>query len=307
MENNTWFYIQSNKTGHVISASRQIRSEHLDPKRSQVYVYPPLQTDDELWTYERQYIRNKATGLVLDIRKGRLRLIEDTEICLYDEKPLEEASNQLWGIRDTSQGKLIYSISNTDWSLTQDENKLLLYPHEPLQSTIQQHDTWEWIAEHSFIPSLSTSTTTAAATATAEWSGPTTPGLCSSVGSSVESSDFSQGGLSPAKRGSQGSVNLYSMETFKDYHDRLYQEKDTHLSDKALSMAAAYHSWISVRPMDSIKELDEPGRIQLQNKAEQEAQNLLLSNQHQDHHKETVLHLTLRFINLLMDQKVSTS
>ncbi|ORZ20286.1 hypothetical protein BCR42DRAFT_205104 [Absidia repens] len=226
MENKTWFYIQSNKTSHVISASRHIHSEGLAPARSQVHVYVPLQTDDELWTWEGQFIRNKATGLVLDIRKGRLRLIEDTEICLYQEKPLEEASNQLWGLRDStssSQGKLIYSISNADWTLMQDGDKLLLYPQESMEPA----DTWQWVAEASF-PATATSATTIATTTTTtatEWNGPVTPGLSSS--SSFEA-DYPQG-LSPAKRGSQGSVSLYSMDSFKDYHDRLYLEKDQHL------------------------------------------------------------------------------
>lgn len=71
MEGNTWFYIQSVKTSHVVSASRHIQSGEMEATRSQVHVYPPLQTDDELWTWAGQFIRNKATGLVLDIRKGK--------------------------------------------------------------------------------------------------------------------------------------------------------------------------------------------------------------------------------------------
>ncbi|KAI8335811.1 hypothetical protein BC941DRAFT_429441 [Chlamydoabsidia padenii] len=300
--NNTWFYIQSTKTGHVVSACRQIQNGEVEAARSQVHVYAPLQTDDELWTWSGQYIRNKATSLVLDIRKGRLRLIEDTEICLYQEKPLEAASNQLWGVRDAaanssstlSHGKLIYSISNADWTLMQDGDRLLLYPQEPLLS----YDTWDLVAEGCLLPSLSSSSPT---TTTSEWNGPTTPGNISSL-----DYDYPQGGLTPAKRGSQGSVNLYSMDSFKDYHDRLYREKDTHLSDKAISMAIAYHSWIATT-LDPIKEDDESSRIQLQNQAEQEALDLLLSDQYQDHHKETVIHLTSRYVTLLIDQKVSTS
>ncbi|CAO3582694.1 unnamed protein product [Absidia cylindrospora] len=300
-ENNTWFYIQSTKTGH---------SEELAPLQSQVHVYAPHQTSDELWTWDGQFIRNKATDLVLDIRKGRLRLIEDTEICLYHKKPLDKASNQLWGIRDappstttpttppllSPQGKLIYSISNADWVLTQDEGKLLLYPQEPHMS----YDTWDWIAEDSFIPSLSSSLPT-----TADYD-PATPGLSSSVTSSCEF-DYHQGGLSPArKRGSQGSVSYLSMDGFKDYHDRLYKENDTHLSDKAFSMAVAYDSWLLASTMDHNKEKDESGRIQLLNQAEQKALDLL-SKHHQDHHKETILHLTGRYVNLLLDHKVPTS
>ncbi|ORZ15759.1 hypothetical protein BCR42DRAFT_415852 [Absidia repens] len=309
-ENNAWFYIQSTKTGKVIAVDRHIKSEGLVPLRSQVRVYTPHQTSDELWTWDGQFIRNKATDLVLDIRKGRLRLIEDTEICLYDKKPLDKASNQLWGVRDapattttpaaspllSPQGKLIYSISNTDWILTQDEGKLLLHPQEPLMP----YDTWDWIAEDSFIPSLSSSPPT-----TADCD-PATPGLSSSVASSCEF-DYHQGGLSPArKRGSQGSVSYYSMDGFKDCYERLYKENDTHLSDKAISMAVAYDSWLSASTADYIKEKDELGRIQLLNQAEQKALDLL-SKHHQDHHKETILHLTGRYINILLDHKVHSS
>jgi hypothetical protein len=143
---------------------------------------------------------------------GRLRLIEDTEICLYPQKPLDEASNQLWGMRDTQQGQQIYSVSNADWTLMQDGDKLLLYPQEPLF----HHDTWDCIGEQQFLVALAT-TTVASDPADA--------------GTSSIDTDYNtpQGGLSPAKRGSQGSVNLYSMDSFKNYHDRLYVEKDAHL------------------------------------------------------------------------------
>lgn len=163
---------------------------------------------------------------------GRLRLIEDTEICLYHEKSLEEASNQLWGVREPSttalvsptstlsHGKLIYSISNADWTLMQDGDRLLLYPEEPHLP----FDTWDLVDEDCLLPSLSSSSPTT----TSEWNGPTTPGISSSLTGSFEG-EYPQGGLTPAKRGSQGSVNMYSMENFKDYHDRLYKEKDTHL------------------------------------------------------------------------------
>ncbi|CAO3592402.1 unnamed protein product [Absidia cylindrospora] len=141
----------------------------------------------------------------------------------------------------------------------QDGDKLLLYPQESMEPA----DTWHWIAETSF-PATATSATAAATTT--EWNGPVTPGLSSS---SSFDTDYPQG-LSPAKRGSQGSVSLYSMDSFKDYHDRLYLEKDQHLSDKALSMAIAYHSWISTATTLMKDNGAEGGRVQLQNQAEQE-------------------------------------
>ncbi|CAO3621200.1 unnamed protein product [Cunninghamella blakesleeana] len=269
-------------------------SEQQEALTSQVYVYSAQQTDNELWKWEGQYLRNKATDLVLDIRKGRLRLIEDTEVCLYNEKPLEEAHNQLWGIKDAVEkpGKVIYSISNEDWVLVHNEsNKLLLYPSEPL---LEMNDHWDLIDEKDFVLSHSSHPIEN------NWSLPNTPSLSSSA--DTYDGDYPQA-LTPAKRGSQGSVSLHSMDNFKDFHDRLYNEDDAHLSDKGMSMAVAYHTWTN-RLVTIKEDDDESRRIQLQKDAENEALNILMTYSKEVHHKETILHLTNRYINQLYDEKI---
>lgn len=88
----------------------------------------------------------------------------------------------------------------------QDGDKLLLYPQEPLF----HHDTWDCIGEQQFVKALATTKVT-----------PDPVGA--GAGSFDAEYNTPQGGLSPAKRGSQGFVNLYSME----YQDRFYVEKDS--------------------------------------------------------------------------------
>jgi hypothetical protein len=62
---NEWFYIRSISTGNVVTAN---------PKeavaRAQVIVTKPALNDLELWSWKGEFLSNKATGLVLDIRKG---------------------------------------------------------------------------------------------------------------------------------------------------------------------------------------------------------------------------------------------
>ena len=63
---NDWMYIRSVSTGNVITAQNDLT----DPRRSQVMVAAPQCIDQELWRWDGQFLRNKATNLVLDIRKG---------------------------------------------------------------------------------------------------------------------------------------------------------------------------------------------------------------------------------------------
>lgn len=65
-----WFFIRSTNSGHVISAIPNLEQDYL---RSQVIVTSPALNDFELWRWEGQFLINKATGLVLDIRKGKKR------------------------------------------------------------------------------------------------------------------------------------------------------------------------------------------------------------------------------------------
>lgn len=67
MSNIRWFYIKSATLGQVVYVDSNTNDTTL---RSQVYVRSPEKTDDELWCWEGHYLVNKATRLVLDIRKG---------------------------------------------------------------------------------------------------------------------------------------------------------------------------------------------------------------------------------------------
>ncbi len=66
-----WFYIKHVATNKVISTCRPCDTRlPLDYVRSQVVVTKQEFTDNELWCWDDNYLRNKSTGLVLDIRKG---------------------------------------------------------------------------------------------------------------------------------------------------------------------------------------------------------------------------------------------
>lgn len=234
-----YFYIKSISTGNVVSAIT-----HGDPLRSQVLVTPPTLSDAELWYWKGQFICNKANGLVLDIRKGklgddsvlikancrlsigRLRLIEDTEICLYHAKPLDEAHNQLWGVRNDAAdaygkplvGSYIYSIVSNEWVLDiqaaeNGTQKLVLFPLQPIDN-----DNQRWL----FVPEgeLSIQDTKTSYFPTHIMTPPDS--ITSSPTYSTSSPDISEfpQGLTPAKRGSHSVI--FSMEAFKDYHNRVY-------------------------------------------------------------------------------------
>jgi hypothetical protein len=62
-----WFYIRSLATNGVVSCSKECH-EFL---RSQVIVEPFDESDSQLWCWDGQFLRNKHTDLVLDIRKGK--------------------------------------------------------------------------------------------------------------------------------------------------------------------------------------------------------------------------------------------
>jgi hypothetical protein len=66
-----WFYIKHLGTNKSIaSCSCQDIDNEMPFMRSQVIVTKPMYTDNELWCWDDQQLRNKSTGLVLDIRKG---------------------------------------------------------------------------------------------------------------------------------------------------------------------------------------------------------------------------------------------
>lgn len=77
---------------------------------------------------------------------GKLRLIEDTDICVYSKKPADEASNQLWDFQNvTDDGEVvrIFSYSNNDWVLDiqfngRGDRKLVLAPRQPFDDESQR-------------------------------------------------------------------------------------------------------------------------------------------------------------------------
>jgi hypothetical protein len=153
---------------------------------------------------------------------GRLRLIEDTEICLYHAKPREHASNQQWGIRAAKDdygrekaGYHIYSLSNEEWVIdlnihavgSAEGAKLLLYPAKSFDSENQQ---WEFKEVNSLMRSPS-------------------PDAEYRSNSAEKQYDYAEEG----RRCSNSSVNSHTaditMETLKECHHRAYLENDPHL------------------------------------------------------------------------------
>ncbi|KAI7896824.1 uncharacterized protein EV154DRAFT_410905 [Mucor mucedo] len=318
-----WFYIRSTGTGNVISASTSTD----DLLRSQVLVTPSTLSDHELWCWKGQFLSNKANDLVLDIRKGRLRLIEDTEICLYKTKPLEEAHNQLWGVRQDAvdaygrklPGSYIYSLCSNEWVLDVqpacDNQKLVLFPLQPIDNDNQR---WLFVPEGELdltIPMTqvlaSISTTISPSNSTTSYFSSndtiiTPPGsVSSSPSSNMVEADFPRG-LTPAKRGSHSAI--FSMETFKEYHQRVYTMNESCVSDKGIAMASAYQifqNWkldqissdsMTGFPLSSSGEV----RSRLQLLTQNEVSKLL--SQSTNNNKENTTTLSSRLIAQLYDQ-----
>ncbi|CAM0141441.1 hypothetical protein VKS41_003850 [Umbelopsis sp. WA50703] len=226
-----WFLIQSVLDGSCISCDRSPLSDYT---RSQVYVYPtPEFTDAEYWRWHGNYLENKKSGLVLDIRKGRLRLIEDTEICLFPAKSVDDAGNQQWGIKSSrdeygraTPGVFIYTLSNEEWVLDLDIHgvgsakgaKLVLYPTKDFDNNNQ---LWEFKPTHMIQG---------------------TPEASPTVNTETNDDD----NMAETRRRSQSSVNSQTaetaLETLKECHHKAYLENDPHLSNRTIGMAAAYYA-----------------------------------------------------------------
>ncbi|KAI8141689.1 hypothetical protein BJV82DRAFT_645302 [Fennellomyces sp. T-0311] len=291
-------------------------------------VAPPKRTDSELWRWDSQFLRNKANGLVLDIRKGRLRLIQETEICLYSSKPEKEAHNQLWGVRDgeldafgrQQPGSVIYSLSNDDWVLDIHANpdgpasKLILFPYQSMDNESQQ---WTFIGENqsalldepagsAMFNTFSTSTMNPT---------PSSSASSSPVADFTASAEHFAHGLSPAKRGSQSSVTLVSIEAYRECHHMVYLERNPRLSDKAIAMAAAYETWQKWN-QERVSSLDNPDRPQfhevdkiracLQSTAQSEAARIYDECDQLSNHKETAQGLASRLVIQLYEQVLIT-
>ncbi|KAI7882442.1 hypothetical protein K492DRAFT_193553 [Lichtheimia hyalospora FSU 10163] len=261
-----WFYIKSAIFGQVVSVDSNVNEN--DTLRSQVYVRPPQKTDDELWCWEGRYIVNKASRLVLDIRKGKLRLIEDTDICVYSKKPTDEASNQLWDFQNvTDDGEVvrIFSYSNTDWVLDMQFNgqryrKLVLAPRQPFDDESQR-----WV----FVPTA------------------------------VDGNDY---GDTPSFE-----VAPIRVDAYKASHQLVFLEGNPHLSDKRIAMAAAYHVWKAWRQEKALQtyhDEDDDGDMSscqavqayLQEMAKAEASRIFDESDQLNNHKETAISLAERLV-----------
>ncbi|KAG0182235.1 hypothetical protein DFQ29_005118 [Apophysomyces sp. BC1021] len=313
VRNGDWMYIRAISTGNVISAS--CRGDAL---RSQVYVHPPKQVDEELWRWEGKYLKNKATGLVLDIRKGRLRLIEDTEICLYEMKPVEEARNQLWGMRDDLvdalgrrlPGCIIHSVLHDDWVLdvqvnsADGEAKLILFPYQVIDNEFQR---WSFVSDigHSPVPSPNL------------FISPTVELSPSTSSSSLHDMPIEfVNGLTPAKRGSQSSMTGLSLDAYKESHQNVYVERQTR-QRQIMAMAAAYHTWQTWKTeqqanqglpdmVQNQRTRHEKTRARLQSTVRSEAAQLFDQCDQLNNHKETILSLASRYITQLYEQMPSS-
>ncbi|KAI9488476.1 hypothetical protein BDB00DRAFT_39413 [Zychaea mexicana] len=358
-----WFYIKSASSDNVVSAAK-VATDDEPLMRSQVYVCSPRHVDEEQWCWDGQHLVNKATELVLDIRKGRLRLIEDTDICIYSKKPEDEALNQRWSVQCDDPNIPTYYIcsqSNSGWVLDirtghqSGDQKLILSPHQTID---KENQLWVFVSAENAsngdegTESIATKSTddaphtccpSHARTLVIRISGdiphhfiteayrfsnnPFTAMNSSAFGASLsrtlshastssshsinEQDQFPAYGLTPAKRGSQSSVTAgLTLNAFKECHQLVYLERNPHLSDKTIAMAAAYHVWqtwkeqqVSLLTRQSggfaseEQEDAETTRARLQAMAQDEASKIFDHYSDQlNNHKETALVLTKRLI-----------
>jgi hypothetical protein len=163
---------------------------------------------------------------------------------MYSEKPLEDAHNQLWGVRDDIvdaygkrlAGSYIYSLCSNEWVLDiqtvsgssdgedqQDEQeqneKLVLFPLQPIDNENQR-----WI----FVPEGQLDLTVPIkdilmGSKNSYFSESMTPPVSASSSPAYDAYEFPRG-LTPAKRGSHSSI--YSIDSFKDYHKRIYESHE---------------------------------------------------------------------------------
>ncbi|KAK4512176.1 uncharacterized protein ATC70_013419 [Mucor velutinosus] len=236
-----WFYIKHVGTNKIIASclcqDDAANDNTILLMRTQVIVTKPTYSDNELWCWDDRQLRNKSTGLVLDIRKGRIRFMEDTEICLYYKKSMEDSQNQLWAVqtefqqtehplvkRRSSQktriGSVIYSVANSDWVLDvcPEGQKLILFPYS---QDLNHQQRWLFIPEKEMIlteepTSLSDNKMAGTSTYEAYYSTPLSSSSCNSNTSSsysINSMGFAHG-LTPAKRcSSQSSLAASSRKS----------------------------------------------------------------------------------------------
>ncbi|KAL0081553.1 carbohydrate-binding module family 13 protein [Phycomyces blakesleeanus] len=272
-----WFYIRTVSNGNVASAGPIIAANDVETTRSEIRVEPPKYDDSELWCWKDRMLVNKSNGMVMSIRKGRLRLIEDTEICLYPKKSDEYISQQQWGVQHDDcpfgkrlEGCLLYSFHSNDWvfdiqtHVVNGDTKLILFPYKTIDNDTQR---WELVSpadilqysrpssgslSSSFSPVSLSSPTGFQSNSVSAFGSPTIGDLSPSTSSSSSqimsqelngSMEFACG-LSPSKRGSQSSATGLPLETYRENHQAVYHGNGVPSSDKILAMAAAYQTWL---------------------------------------------------------------
>ncbi|KAI7865894.1 hypothetical protein BDF14DRAFT_1729269 [Spinellus fusiger] len=312
-------------SGRVAAAGSVLCANEEEPERSLVEVREPRYNDDELWVWDNQLLKNKATGMVMSIRKGRLRLIEDTQVCLYPAKPLDEYHQQQWGILKEDinvlgkrqAGCFLHSIAHNDWVLDfqmhglDDATHLILFPHQSIDNDSQRWDIVPASDIHQLPPSpIVTTPFSAFGSPSIDDLSPSTSSTSSQIlNQELNGSTEFAHGLSPSKRGSQSSVTGVPLDTYRESHQMVYQNKAPHSSDKTLAMAAAYQTWhewnqqqhVLFPELQNQRTRHEKTRARLQSMARTEAIKIIdtsLSTVHRD----TVVSLTNRFITQLYEK-----
>ncbi|RUP48468.1 hypothetical protein BC936DRAFT_144529 [Jimgerdemannia flammicorona] len=147
-----YFYIKSIANGYVITQD----PSNLDPPAKLITCQQTFESPAchlQLWRWDGDFLVNKATEYVIDIYKGRLRVIEDTELVACFRKG-ENANNQRWGVeaaRDQrnrpEEGSYLYLLANSDWVIdvketgTDEGAKVIAYQRKPFDNDNQK---WEF-------------------------------------------------------------------------------------------------------------------------------------------------------------------
>ncbi|KAL7311652.1 hypothetical protein PS15m_009386 [Mucor circinelloides] len=182
------------------------------------------------------YFRSQHLEELTIVNTGKIRFMEDTEICLYDKKSVEDSQNQLWAVqaefqptehplvrRRSSQktpiGSVIYSVAKSDWVLDvcTEGQKLILFPYN---QDLSHQQRWLFIPEKEMIlteePTSLFGNNKVDTSSAAYYSTPISSSSFSSSNSSsysIDSTEFAYG-LTPAKRcSSQSSLQTSSRKS----------------------------------------------------------------------------------------------
>ncbi|KAF9974682.1 hypothetical protein BGZ73_001866, partial [Actinomortierella ambigua] len=97
-----WFYIKSAVTGLVIDIEHGLFTDPMKAGARAEMNHQKIDNGDgrhsllelQLWRYERGFLINRRTGLVLDIQGGSLKV--NARVCQWQRKAGKEAENQHW-------------------------------------------------------------------------------------------------------------------------------------------------------------------------------------------------------------------